>query len=98
MVPVLVLAIIALVLIKTLMAVVAREDGTTVAPWSPDNEAIVADDLTTVELRATVNDDVRAFLLPAVPEPDAVEQPALPQPEGESPVSTSGRDRSRQDR
>jgi hypothetical protein len=92
MVPVVALAIIALVLIKTLMSVVAREEGTMVAPWSPDNESIVADDLTTVELRATVNDDVRAFLLPAVPEPGAVEQPEV-----EPPVSASGRDRSRQD-
>jgi hypothetical protein len=97
MVPVVALAIVALVLIKTLMSVVARDEAATVAPWSPDNEVIAAHDLTTVELRATVNDDVRAFLLPAVPEPTAVEQPPLPQPEVESPVSASGRDRSRQD-
>jgi hypothetical protein len=93
MVPVLVLAIIAVVLIKSLMSVVAREESTALPPWSPAGESMVAGDLTTVELQATVNDDVRAFLLPAVPEPGDVEQPEV-----EPPVSASRRDRSRQDR
>jgi hypothetical protein len=72
MVPVLVLAIIAVVLIKSLMSVVAREEGTALPPWSPD-PASTATDLT-VELHATVNDDVRAFLLPAAPEPSDQEE------------------------
>jgi len=72
MVPVLVLAIIAVVLIKSLMSVVAREEGTALPPWSPD-AASTATDLT-VELHPTVNDDVRAFLLPAAPEPSDQEE------------------------
>jgi hypothetical protein len=64
MVFVVVLAILAFVLIKSLMSVVARDEGATAAPWSPESSTT---DLT-VELRATVNDDVRAFLLPAAPE------------------------------
>jgi hypothetical protein len=64
MVFVVVLAILAFVMIKSLMSVVAREEAATAAPWSPEPSAT---DLT-VELRATVNDDVRAFLLPAAPE------------------------------
>jgi Na+-transporting methylmalonyl-CoA/oxaloacetate decarboxylase gamma subunit len=65
MVFVAVLAILAFVMIKSLMSVVARDEGATAAPWSPEPSTT---DLT-VELRATVNDDVRAFLLPAAPEP-----------------------------
>jgi hypothetical protein len=64
MVFVVVLAILAFVMIKSLMSVVARDEGATAAPWSPGPSTT---DLT-VELRATVNDDVHAFLLPAVPE------------------------------
>jgi hypothetical protein len=74
MVPVLVLAIIAVALIKSLMSVVAREEGTALPPWSPDAPSTTAADLT-VELHATVNDDVRAFLLPAAPDPADAEQP-----------------------
>jgi hypothetical protein len=70
MVPVVVLAVLAVVLIKTLMSVVAREEASTLPPWSPDYAAMTDP---TVELRATTNDDVRAFLLPAVSEPAASE-------------------------
>jgi Na+-transporting methylmalonyl-CoA/oxaloacetate decarboxylase gamma subunit len=62
---VVVLAILAVVMIKSLMSVVARDEAATAAPWNPEPSSA---DLT-VELRATVNDDVRAFLLPAAPEP-----------------------------
>jgi hypothetical protein len=75
----LVLAVIAVVLIKSLMSVVSREEGATVPPWAVDNSSTPVTDLTTyeptIELRATVNDDVRPFLLPAVTEPAGVEQP-----------------------
>ncbi|MDQ1508573.1 MAG: hypothetical protein QOG50_417 [Actinomycetota bacterium] len=80
----LVLAIIAFALIKSLMSVVAREEGTTVPPWRLDDASTSAGDLT-VELRATANDDVRAFLLPAVPEPAGAEQPEVEQPDVEQP-------------
>jgi hypothetical protein len=70
MVFVVVLAILAFVLIKSLMSVVARDEATTSAPWSAEPSTT---DLT-VELRATVNDDVRAFLLPAAPEPTEAER------------------------
>ncbi|HTK16358.1 MAG TPA: hypothetical protein VL769_08205 [Acidimicrobiia bacterium] len=70
MVFVVVLAILAFVMIKSLMSVVAREEAATAAPWSPEPAAT---DLT-VELRATVHDDVRAFLLPAAPEPTDAER------------------------
>jgi hypothetical protein len=69
MVPVVALAIIAVAIIKSLMTVVARDVVTTVAPWSPDRSAFDP----TVQLRATANDDVHAFLLPAAAEPDGVE-------------------------
>ena len=79
MVFVLVLAVIAVVLIKSLMSVVSREEGATLPPWAIDNSSTPATDLTmyqpTIELRATAHDDVRAFLLPAVPEPAGAEQP-----------------------
>lgn len=64
MVPVVVLAIIAVAIIKSLMAVVARDEVATVAPWSPDRSTFDP----TVRLWASANDDVRAFLLPAAPE------------------------------
>jgi hypothetical protein len=64
MVFVVVLAILAFALIKALMSVVARDEAATAAPWIPDTSTM---DLT-VELHATENDDVRAFLLPAAPE------------------------------
>jgi hypothetical protein len=66
MVPVVVLAIIAVAIIKSLMSVVARDEVATVAPWSPDYSTTIDP---TIALRATTNDDSRAFLLPAVPEP-----------------------------
>jgi hypothetical protein len=73
MVPVLVLAVIAVVIIKLLMSVVARDEATNLAPWSPDSASMPMHDPTvydpTVRLRATVNDDARGFLLPAAPEP-----------------------------
>ena len=79
MVFVLVLAVIAVVVIRSLMSVVSREEGATLPPWAIDNSSTPVTDLTTyeptIELRATVNDDVRAFLLPAVPEPAGAEQP-----------------------
>jgi hypothetical protein len=79
MVFVLVLAVVAVVLIKSLMSVVSREEGATLPPWAIDDASTPVTDLTmyepTVELRATVHDDVRAFLLPAVPEPADAEQP-----------------------
>ena len=75
----LVLAVIAVVLIKSLMSVVSREEGATLPPWAIDNSSTPVTDFTTyeptIELRATVNDDVRAFLLPAVAEPAGAEQP-----------------------
>ncbi len=61
MVPVVVLAVIAVAIIRSLMSVVARDEVTTVAPWSPDYSTTTDP---TVALRATTNDDVRAFLLP----------------------------------
>jgi Na+-transporting methylmalonyl-CoA/oxaloacetate decarboxylase gamma subunit len=70
MVFVVVLAILAFVMIKSLMSVVARDEAATAAPWIPEPST---NDLT-VELRATVNDDVRAFLLPAAPEPTETER------------------------
>ena len=76
MVPVLVLAIIAFAVIKSLMWVVARDEAGGSAPWTPVATAPSTGDLR-VELRATVNDDVRAFLLPAVAEPSAFEPAAL---------------------
>jgi hypothetical protein len=87
MVAVLVLAVIAVVVIKSLMSVVARDEAASRAPWSPDHTSLPAYDPTTydptvllratVRLRATVHDDVRGFLLPAVPEPDAADVDAL---------------------
>ena len=76
MVPVLVLAIIAFGVIKSLMWVVARDEAAGSAPGSPDPSSPAPGDLT-VELRATVNDDVRAFLLPAVAEPSPFEPAAF---------------------
>ena len=87
MVAVLVLAVIAVVIIKSLMSVVARDEAASLAPWSPDHasmpayEASAYDPTTydpttydpTVRLRATVHDDARSFLLPAAPEPADVE-------------------------
>ena len=70
MVFVVVLAILAFVLIKSLMSVVARDEAATAAPWRPEPSTT---DLI-VERRATVNDDVRSFLLPAVPEPTEVDR------------------------
>ena len=67
MVPVLVLAVIAAVLIKSLMTVVARDEAGVRASPTADFAPAPAYD-PTVELRANVNDDVRAFLLPAVAE------------------------------
>ena len=79
MVFVLVLAVFAVVVIRSLMSVVSREEGATLPPWATDDASTPVTDLTmyqpTIELRATVNDDVRAFLLPAVPEPAGAEQP-----------------------
>jgi hypothetical protein len=69
MVFVVVLAILAVALIKSLMSVVARDETAMAAPWRPADSTT---DLT-VELHATVNDDVRAFLLPAAPEPTEVD-------------------------
>ena len=67
MVPVLVLAIIAAALIKSLMSVVGRDEaGGQAAPTADFAPAQAYDP--TVELRASVNGDVRAFLLPAVAE------------------------------
>lgn len=66
MVPVVVLAVIAVAIIKSLMSVVARDEVATVAPWSPDYTTTTDP---TVALRATTHDDVRGFLLPATPEP-----------------------------
>ena len=82
MVAVLALAVIAVVIIKSLMSVVARDEAASLAPWSPDHasmpayEASAYDPTTydpTVRLRATVHDDARGFLLPAAPEPADVE-------------------------
>jgi hypothetical protein len=73
MVPVVVLAIIAIVLIRSLMSVVARDEAAGAMPWSPDYTSVTDP---TVELRATANDDVRGFLLPATPE--ALESDAPP--------------------
>ena len=99
MVPVVVLAIVAIAIIKSLMTVVARDASTTVAPWSPDPASMPMPepssyDLTvndpTVRLRATVNDDARGFLLPAVPEPADVE-PAEAEPTGVTEQTRSPR-------
>jgi hypothetical protein len=73
MVPVLVLAVIAAVLIRSLMSVVARDEAGDRAAPTADFAPAPAYDLT-VELRANVNDDVRAFLLPAVAEPAPFER------------------------
>lgn len=78
MVPVLVLAVIAAVLIKSLMSVVARDEAGGRASPTADFAPAQAYD-PTAELRANVNDDVRAFLLPAVAEPAPFEQAALEQ-------------------
>ena len=99
MVPVVVLAIVAIAIIKSLMTVVARDASTTVAPWSPDHasmpmaepsvyDLIVNDP--TVHLRATVNDDARGFLLPAMPEPADVE-PTEAEPTGVTEQTRSQR-------
>jgi hypothetical protein len=73
MVPVLVLAIIAAALIKSLMSVVGRDEAGGQASPTADFASAQAYD-PTVESRASVNDDVRAFLLPAVAEPAPFEQ------------------------
>jgi hypothetical protein len=70
MVFVVVLAILAFALIKSLMSVVARDEAAAAAPWSPESSTTDP----TVELHATVNDDVRAFLLPAALLPAAPER------------------------
>jgi hypothetical protein len=76
MLPVLVLAVIAFGFIKSLMWVVARDEAAGSAPRTRDVMSPAIGDLT-VELRATVNDDVRAFLLPSVAEPSAFEPAAF---------------------
>ena len=92
----LILAIIAVGLIRSLMSVVAHDEAANVAPlrsehWSPtsvspDFVSTAAGDLT-VELRSRANDDVRAFLLPAAPEPGDLEQA----PTGETAVAEKSR-------
>ena len=76
MVPVLVLAIIAAALIKSLMSVVGHDEAESQASPTADFAPAQAYD-PTMELRASVNDDVRAFLLPAVAEPAPFEQAAF---------------------
>jgi hypothetical protein len=66
MVAVVILAVIAIVLIRSLMSVVARDEAVALPPWSPDYTSVTDP---TVELRATTNDDVRGFLLPAATDP-----------------------------
>jgi hypothetical protein len=87
MVAVLVLAVIAAVIIKSLMSVVAHDEAASHAPWSPDDAALPAYEASvydpavhdptaydpTVRLRSTVHDEARGFLLPAVAEPADVE-------------------------
>jgi hypothetical protein len=84
MVPVLVLVGIALALIKSLMAVVARDEAAGISVTA-DYSPVQAYD-PTVQLRARVHDDARGFLLPAAPdtaereqaaaEPDSTTEPA----------------------
>jgi hypothetical protein len=91
--------VIAVVIIKSLMSVVARDEAASRAPWSPDPASMPTPepssyDLTlndpTVRLRATVNDDARGFLLPAVPEPADVE-PTEAEPTGVTEQTRSPR-------
>lgn len=70
MVPVVILALLAVVLIRSLMSVVARDEVADLAPWSPDYTSV---NDPTVELRVTAHDDVRGFLLPAADEANVVE-------------------------
>jgi hypothetical protein len=70
MVPVLVLAIIAVGLIKSLMSVVGHDEAELAPTQAYDP---------TVELRANINDDIRAFLLPARAEPASFEPAAVEQ-------------------
>lgn len=79
MVPVLILAVIAAGVIKSLMWVVARDEGGALTPATYDFTPAQTYD-PTMPPRARHDDDVRAFLLPAVPEPGAVEEPADSQP------------------
>jgi len=67
---VVILAVIAIVLIRSLMSVVARDEAAALPPWSPSYTSF---DDPTVELRATAHDDVRGFLLPAAPESEETE-------------------------
>jgi hypothetical protein len=92
MVPVVVLAVIAVVLIKTLMSVVSREEASTLPPWSPDYTSMTDP---TVELRATANDDARAFLLPAAPDPVDIEPVEIDQAGASEPAGLNEQTRSR---
>ena len=81
MVPVLVLAVVAFAFIRLLMAVVARDE--TSLGRSGGLGTATSDFATTqtydptMQLRSRVNDDARAFLLPAVDEPHVNEQPGV---------------------
>jgi hypothetical protein len=83
MLAVVVLAIIALALIKSLMSVVARDEAASVPPWSPDFASTTDP---TMELRATANDDAFGLLLPAAPT-DAESEPTVVSEQTRQPQS-----------
>jgi hypothetical protein len=64
MVAVLVLAVVAAVFIRSLMHVVARDEGGGFPSATADYAPVQTYD-PTVQIRARVNDDARGFLLPA---------------------------------
>ena len=72
MVPVLALAIVAFVVIRSLMWVGAHDEGAGARSLSTEYAPVQSYD-PTVQLRARVHDDARGFLLPAVTESEPVD-------------------------
>jgi hypothetical protein len=72
MVPVLVLAVVAFVVIRSLMWVVAHDEGAGMRTLGSEYVAVQSYD-PTVRLAPSVHDEARAFLLPAATEPGVVD-------------------------
>jgi len=72
MVPVLVLAIVAFVVIRSLMWVVAHDEGAGLRTLSSEYVAVESYD-PTVRVAKPVHEEARGFLLPAAPAPDTVD-------------------------
>ena len=67
------LVVLALVVMRTLMGVVARDERVTPPPTTPVEPAVPG--MPAPELRARADDGVRAFLMPAA-EPEIVDEPS----------------------